>query len=1051
MQKYNIVALMMITFCSILGAEYYSGPREYSMRPSPNQEWNMGPIGVTGIQARIYRGMKVTVDEVYVGSPADGKLQKGEVILGLDGVEHRNQHPLVFFGRAITKAEATNGFLKFDVLDKSGKKRREVITIPVVGSYGDRFPFDSKKSDMIVKKAAEFYSMESRLKEHNMWNALACLFLLSTGEDKYVGRVKEYFSQFLRSDGRLKNMGNHTWFNGYNGIACAEYYLKTGDRSVIPLLQYYCDDARDRQKFGVGWGHWGYGGNPSYESGGGMQHAAGTQMLTTLLLGKMCGVKVDETTLHGALTHWYRFVGHGAIPVSDQRPYHTFRSAGRDGGTAALMQIASHAEGNTEIYKKAKEYMSMSVLTSWPERQYDWEVYWHSLSGHLFNELRPELYHKTMARFLWRFDLARDWKGGFSWPERKGPNDAMAAGISLALAFTAPLRNLQITGATPSKHAVKFKLPDRLWGNEADLAFLSSEHHSEFEAFGKEEEMHVTFWKFPLRLKYSPDDVKNIPLKTMQKHVRHARNSVRSAAAKALCMNGYYGEIEELLKKNDPRLRRAALDGINDCRPWFTGPMTGSLALKTEAISDKMTLEIEKMVRNKNEAWFVIDAVLNTLGRVPLEVLERNVQYIRPWFKSSEWWLRESAFVAMMGFERDEKRFKKYLPEIIDLMISEYVYNPRNKMLNFMKQSLGKYGKESSIGKMIIAGLSRAVIESEVKKDIGDNLRSKEGTANVIEAALASIKLAPDASLGLAEALAKSGRVKDLDAGSLMRMIKAHDGDRHDKFIGFLPAMKTLHGKEKETMRKILYEVFRPELIRKHLQSGKVNNNLLEMLVDLTRLKKETNGWTPIGSQNLPERVWRYKSYDPIAKSDEMHPRIGAPKRLREIRLPEGLKGWYETGFNDQSWDEGKMPIGKGKFISHGHGRGHYADPEHHYANHSEWGDGEFIVMRSEFELEDLDYDYYRISILANEAYHIYLNGQKIHTYVWFVNHPHYRKIILGKSEIRHLKKGKNLLAAQSVVKFVKNKDSEDYHEIGQIDFVLEGLRSTEVGLKGGR
>jgi hypothetical protein len=57
------------------------------------------------------------------------------------------------------------------------------------------------------------------------------------------------------------------------------------------------------------------------------------QVLLTLMLGKMCGVDVDKKTLLGALKHWYRFVGHGAIPLSDQRYQPPFsRPPGRHNG-----------------------------------------------------------------------------------------------------------------------------------------------------------------------------------------------------------------------------------------------------------------------------------------------------------------------------------------------------------------------------------------------------------------------------------------------------------------------------------------------------------------------------------------------------------------------------------------------------------------------------------------------------------------------------------------------------------------------------------------------
>ncbi len=163
------------------------------------------------------------------------------------------------------------------------------------------------------------------------------------------------FLQFLTPSGNIKGIGDHTWHNGYNGVASAEYYLRTGDKSVLSILQYYCDDARDRQKYGIGWGHWGNSVNPAYEAGGGLMHCAGDPVLLTLLLGKMCGVDVDKKTLLGALRHWYRFAGHRAIPLADQRYWHIFRSAGRDGATACVMHVASQAKGDVTIYKKAKE------------------------------------------------------------------------------------------------------------------------------------------------------------------------------------------------------------------------------------------------------------------------------------------------------------------------------------------------------------------------------------------------------------------------------------------------------------------------------------------------------------------------------------------------------------------------------------------------------------------------------------------------------------------------------------------------------------------------
>jgi hypothetical protein len=74
-------------------------------------------------------------------------------------------------------------------------------------------------------------------------------------------------------------------------------------------------------------------------------------------------------------------------------------------------------------------------------------------------------------------------------------------------------------------------------------------------------------------------------------------------------------------------------------------------------------------------------------------------------------------------------------------------------------------------------------------------------------------------------------------------------------------------------------------------------------------------------------------------------------------------------------------------------------------------GKEEFLLMRSTFEVDNLDYDSYRIAILARQGFHVYLNGHKIHTYIWWQDKPQYRSIVLDKEQTQYLKKGKNVLA----------------------------------------
>ena len=202
----------------------------------------------------------------------------------------------------------------------------------------------------------------------------------------------------------------------------------------------------------------------------------------------------------------------------------------------------------------------------------------------------------------------------------------------------------------------------------------------------------------------------------------------------------------------------------------------------------------------------------------------------------------------------------------------------------------------------------------------------------------------------------------------------------------------------------------------------------------------------------MARRGWAFEgAFDPVVESEKLHPRVGCPHRLRaedKLTLPTNLEGWFKPEFDDGDWKTGKAPIGIGKFTAHGHGRGWTYRPDFFYENNSEWGDGEFLAMRTTFDVTDLDYDYFRIRILADQGYHIYLNGHRIHTYIWFMHYPEYRVIMLGENETKHLKKGTNVLAARGVVRYHKDRKTDEYHRIGQMDLHIEGLKKSDVGLE---
>lgn len=161
-------------------------------------------------------------------------------------------------------------------------------------------------------------------------------------------------------------------------------------------------------------------------------------------------------------------------------------------------------------------------------------------------------------------------------------------------------------------------------------------------------------------------------------------------------------------------------------------------------------------------------------------------------------------------------------------------------------------------------------------------------------------------------------------------------------------------------------------------------------------------------------------------------------KRFRDIAMPKDLANWFLPEFDDSKWESGKAPIGKGEFEQRGKS----------FENNSFWGYGEFLLMRTIFELDAVDYDAYRLSVLASQGFHVYLNGKKIHTYVWWKNAPHYRLITLGENEMKHLRKGVNTLAVYTNTEYPYAMNRR--HKVlerAQIDCLIEGLRKADLGL----
>ena len=119
-------------------------------------DWN---LGATGLRGWMYCDKMVTSDareiritKVEEGSPADGVLAIGDVMIGVGGKPF-SYDPRTEIGKALTLAESEAGQGNLSLTRfRAGIPVEVVVKLPVLGSYSDTTPYDCPKSKLILEQ-----------------------------------------------------------------------------------------------------------------------------------------------------------------------------------------------------------------------------------------------------------------------------------------------------------------------------------------------------------------------------------------------------------------------------------------------------------------------------------------------------------------------------------------------------------------------------------------------------------------------------------------------------------------------------------------------------------------------------------------------------------------------------------------------------------------------------------------------------------------------------------------------------------------------------------
>lgn len=413
-------------------------------KPGDTHDWTLGPTGargwIHGEKGQTTAARQILVTAVAKGSPADGTLSKGDVILGLDG-KLFDGDARIQFARAITEAEKQQGILRM-VCWRDGRTDNVELKLAVLGAYGDTAPYNCAKSQRIFEQGCRAIAKKP-LDQVSIPNDLNALALLASGRAEYQPLVAAY----ARKVADHKPGGHVTWGYAYATLFLAEYSLATRDASVAPgLRRLSLDIARGQSGVGT-WGH-AFARSDGILNGYGAMNQPGIVLTIAMLVSREAGVKdpdLDRAIARSAqFLRWY--VGKGAIPYGDHDPWPWHEDNGKCSSAAVMYDLLGDRE--------AASFFAKMATAAYNEREWGhtgnfFNVLWAMPGVSRSGPLAAGAYLKEQS---WYYDLARSWDGSFLYQgsppgaEEHNKYTGWDCTGGYLLAYGLPLKSLCLTG-----------------------------------------------------------------------------------------------------------------------------------------------------------------------------------------------------------------------------------------------------------------------------------------------------------------------------------------------------------------------------------------------------------------------------------------------------------------------------------------------------------------------------------------------------------------------------------------------------------------------------
>jgi hypothetical protein len=430
------------------------------------------------------------VRHVFPNSPAAGKVEPGDLIVGTRDKmfvnAHRNGYgesvfgadgPVLELANALEQCQGPSGNGRLALSIRRGRTT-SVVKLGIgqtYGAYADTFPGACPKSEKILNQLLEYLA---RHQDENgsfgdpVHNTFAPLALMAGGNGRFSDAIRRnvnYHCQATRpKDGRSAYLINWTYMSA--AIVVGEYYLATGDQSLLPELR---DIQRRLEKSqymqmsqinpqakkshpdsfpkGPNDSHGGWGHNPGFEGYGPIQMVTAQGALAYSLLAR-CGLPVDRKRHDAAYEFIKRGTGkNGYVWYGDQAGGGpgNWADMGRTGAAAVANYLSPYSDGDY----RGRALAHAKVIGLHPQSFPDTHgsppmgMAYTALGAHV----DAESFRKLMDANRWWFTMAQCTDGSFYYqPNRDnagyGDDARMSASSVVAFIFAIPKRNLAITG-----------------------------------------------------------------------------------------------------------------------------------------------------------------------------------------------------------------------------------------------------------------------------------------------------------------------------------------------------------------------------------------------------------------------------------------------------------------------------------------------------------------------------------------------------------------------------------------------------------------------------